>query len=463
LQFRNHHFGTVRFATYNSNYKFNYMKFYNRESEIARLSDIQQRSLQSAQMTVVTGRRRIGKTQLLLKATESTPTLYFFVARKAESFLCQDFQQEIADKLGEPVLGESTSFSKLFEYIMKLSTKKSFNLIIDEFQEFFNVAPSVYSDMQHYWDIYKDQSNLNLMVSGSINSLMYKIFQNAKEPLFGRATAMMRLLPFSTTVLKEILYDYNKNYTPDDLLALYTFTGGVAKYVQLLMDNGATTLETMLDYIVNEDSTFINEGKNILIEEFGKEYAVYFSILSCIARGENTRSKIEAVVNREIGGYLTRLEQDYGLISKNTPIFSKVETKNVRYVLEDNFLSFWFRFIYKYSYIIEIGGYNQLKSIISRDYSTFSGKMLERYFKTKFIEQNKFTRLGGYWDRKGENEIDLLAIDEINNEAEIIEIKRNADNISINALKSKFGAFEKATGELKGFEIQILGLSMNNM
>jgi uncharacterized protein len=463
LQFRNNHFGTVRFGTHNSNYTFNNMKFYNRESEIARLSDIQQRSLQSAQMTVVTGRRRIGKTQLLLKATESTPTLYFFVARKAESFLCQDFQQEIAEKLGEPMLGESTSFSKLFEYLMKLSTKKSFNLIIDEFQEFFNVAPSVYSDMQHYWDIYKDQSKLNLMVSGSINSLMYKIFQNAKEPLFGRATAMMRLLPFSTTVLKEILSDYNKNYTPDDLLALYTFTGGVAKYVQLLMDNGATTLETMLDYIVNEDSTFINEGKNILIEEFGKEYAVYFSILSCIARGENTRSKIEAVVNREIGGYLTKLEHDYGLISKNTPIFSKVETKNVRYVLEDNFLSFWFRFIYKYSYIIEIGGYNQLKSIISRDYSTFSGKMLERYFKTKFIEQNKFTRLGGYWDRKGENEIDLLAIDEINKKAEIIEIKRNADNISIIALKSKFGAFEKATGELKGFEIQILGLSMNNM
>jgi len=439
------------------------MKFYNRELEIARLSEIQERSLQSAQLTVVTGRRRIGKTQLLLKATENIPTLYFFVARKAESFLCQDFQQEIAEKLGEPLLGDSGSFSKLFEYIMKLSTKKSFNLIIDEFQEFYNVAPSVYSDMQHYWDIYKDRSTLNLMVSGSINSLMYKIFQNAKEPLFGRATALMRLVPFSTPVLKEILHDYNKNYTPEDLLALFTFTGGVAKYVQLLMDNGATTLESMLDYIVNEDSTFINEGKNILIEEFGKEYAVYFSILSCIARGENTRSKIEAVVNREIGGYLTKLEQAYGIISKNIPLYSKVETKNVRYVIEDNFLSFWFRFIYKYSYIIEIGGYNQLKTIISRDYSTFSGKMLERYFKTKYMEQNKYTRLGGYWDRKGETEIDLIAIDEINNIAEIIEIKRNADKINLNTLTSKYDTFEKATGELKKYKIDILGLSMNDM
>ena len=439
------------------------MKFYNRELEIARLNKIQQRSLQSAQMTVVTGRRRIGKTQLLLKATEKMPTLYFFVARKAESFLCLDFQQEITEKLGETLLGESGSFSKLFEYIMKLSTKNSFNLIIDEFQEFYNVAPSVYSDMQHYWDIYKDRSTLNLMLSGSINSLMYKIFQNAKEPLFGRATAMMQLVPFSTPVLKEILYDYNKNYTPEDLLALFTFTGGVAKYVQLLMDNGATTLETMLDYIVNEDSTFIIEGKNILIEEFGKEYAVYFSILSCVALGENTRAKIEAVMNREIGGYLTKLEHAYGIISKNIPLFSKVETKNVRYVIEDNFLSFWFRFIYKYSYIIEIGGYNQLKTIISRDYSTFSGKMLERYFKTKYMEQNKYTRLGGYWDRKGETEIDLIAIDEINNIAEIIEIKRNADKISLNDLTSKFNAFDKATGELKKYEINILGLSMNDM
>ncbi len=71
------------------------MKFYNRENEIAALQEIQERSLQNAHMTVVTGRRRIGKTQLLLKATEGQPTLYFFVARKSEALLCQDFQQEI--------------------------------------------------------------------------------------------------------------------------------------------------------------------------------------------------------------------------------------------------------------------------------------------------------------------------------------------------------------------------------
>ena len=94
------------------------MKFYNREKEISQLKEIQKLSLKDAQLTVVTGRRRIGKTHLLLHSTADQPTLYFFVARKAESFLCQDFQQEIQDKLGIPILGDISSFGKLFEYLM---------------------------------------------------------------------------------------------------------------------------------------------------------------------------------------------------------------------------------------------------------------------------------------------------------------------------------------------------------
>jgi AAA+ ATPase superfamily predicted ATPase len=96
----------------------------------------------------VTGRQRIGKTRLLLKATEGLPTLYFFVSRRAEPYLCQDFQQEISDKLNIPMLGVITDFGKLFQFLMQLSIEREFHLIIDEFQEFFNVNPAVYSDMQ---------------------------------------------------------------------------------------------------------------------------------------------------------------------------------------------------------------------------------------------------------------------------------------------------------------------------
>lgn len=80
------------------------MKFYNREKELKQLKEIGEMSLHNAQMTVLMGRRRIGKTKLLFKATEGIPTLYFFVARKSEPMLCQDFIEEINSVLKLPVL-----------------------------------------------------------------------------------------------------------------------------------------------------------------------------------------------------------------------------------------------------------------------------------------------------------------------------------------------------------------------
>ncbi len=71
------------------------MKFYNREKEIKLLAEIQQAAEENAQMTTLMGRRRIGKTKLLFRATKDVPTLYFFVARKAEPLLCRDFIDEI--------------------------------------------------------------------------------------------------------------------------------------------------------------------------------------------------------------------------------------------------------------------------------------------------------------------------------------------------------------------------------
>jgi len=107
--------------------------------------------------------------------------------------------------LNPPILGEVNSFSVLFEYIVQLSYEQNITLIIDEFQEFFTVNPSVYSDMQRIWDLHKDKAKLNLIVSGSVISLMYKIFENYKEPLFGRANHFIKLQAFKTNTLKEIL------------------------------------------------------------------------------------------------------------------------------------------------------------------------------------------------------------------------------------------------------------------
>ena len=219
----------------------------------------------------------------------------------------------------------------------------------------------------------------------------------------------------------------------------------------------------MLDQIIKADSIFLGEGKAILIEEFGKDYGIYFSILSAIARGKTSRSEIENVVGKEIGGYHTKLEKEYEIISKKQPLFEKSSAKNVRYVIEDNFFTFWFRFIYKYSYMLEIENYGSVKMIIGRDYETFSGLMLERYFKRVLIERQVYTRIGGWWDRKGENEIDIVAENELDDTATFFEVKRKAENIDMEKLEAKAAAFMRATGEFKGYSLSYKGLSMTDM
>ncbi len=439
------------------------MKFYDRKQEIDYLREMRETAKQTARFTVVTGRRRIGKTTLIREAYKDEPFVYFFVARKAEPDLCETYLEEISEKLNIPTLGSSRNFIDIFRYLMELSVTRSFTLVIDEFQDFFRVNKAVFSQMQDIWDRYEKKSKLNLIVCGSIYSLMQKIFKDKKEPLYGRNTGELKVKPFHPSVLKQIMADVKPNYSKEDLLALFTFTGGVAKYVNQLVDAGAWDKDAMIRQIVNANSTFLGEGKNNLIEEFGKDYGTYFSILSCIARGKNTRSEIEDVIGKEVGGYLTNLEKEYELIVKKQPLYEKSTNKNVHYEMNDVFYLFWFHFIFKYNYIIEIENYGKLQEIINRDYNTFSGLMLERYFHRMAIESGAYTRISRWWDRKGENEIDMIAEDELAEKAVFFEIKRQKEAISIGKLKQKTEVFLGATHAMKGYDIAYKGLSMENM
>ena len=439
------------------------MKFFGRKNEIQELKEIYRLSQQTSRFTIVTGRRRSGKTSLLLKAYEDVKDmLYFFVARKSEAELCKDFMLEISEKLQIPILGEVNRFADIFKYLMQYSKQNPLTLVIDEFQDFKRVNASIFSDMQKIWDLNKADAHINLIVCGSVYSLMNIIFKNNKEPLYGRQTGEIKVMPFLPSVLKEILSTYNPTYTQEDLLALYTYTGGVAEYVEMMMDAGAITKEQMTEKFVGKNSYFIYEGKNMLIEEFGKDYARYFEILQLIATGYTTRSEIESVMKLELAGYLTKLENDYCLISRYLPLFQKTN-RNIHYQIEDNFLRIWFRYIYKYSYMIEIGANQKLKQILDRDYTTYTGRVLEKYFKTQMMEKGEYTRLASWWDRKGENEIDIIAADELESEVTFYEVKRQACDINLGVLKNKAEHFFQATGKFKKYHITYKGLSMEDM
>ena len=438
------------------------MRFYDRESEQQLLSDVLRYSKKEARMTVLMGRRRIGKTELSLRCGDDT-VLYFFVGKKAEALLCQDFVQEITSKLGVPVLGQANSFSEVFRFVLHLSETKPFTLIIDEFQNFQKVNPTVFSNMQRDWDLNKSKSHLNLIISGSVFTLMKKIFEDYEEPLFGRANEKITLEPFRTDVLKEILHDFNPDYTPEDLLALFSITGGVAWYVTLLLDRGKTSWRKMLGALTEENSPFINEGKNILIEEFGTDYIIYFSILTCIASGMKTSAEIKNELGIDnISSYLSRLEDYYGLITKYQPIFAKESSKKVRYQLNDCFLIFWFRFFFKYQALVENKALKALDTIIRRDYSGVSGLMMERYFARKFQEQGQYV-IGKWWDRKGFNEINLVVVDPIGKEAWAYELKKDERRYDEESFKKKVDIMVQQTPELHKMKIHIGSLSKSDM
>ena len=439
------------------------MKFYDRENEMHMLHEIESATHEGSRMTVLVGRRRIGKTKLLIRASEGKPAVYFFVSRKSESILCSQFVEEAERELGMPI-GAYHRLADLLEHLMRLSQSMPFTLIIDEFQELLNIDASIIGDIQRVWDLNKDRSRINLLLSGSVYSMMHRIFEDNKEPLFSRASNIIHIHAFRTDVLKEILRDHNAHYTNEDLLALYSFTGGVAWYVELLMDARAFTYKKMVDAIFRENSLFINEGKNLLIEEFGKDYSVYFSILECIARGVNTRGEITAAVGlNEIGGYLSKLENSYSIIRQMRPIFSKASSKTVRYYIADNFLTFWFRFFHKYMGYIESGSIELLKQTFLRDYPTFSGTMLERYFRQKASESGRYTHIGNFWDRKGEHEIDLILANELDKTVKVGEVKRQAKNISPTLLQDKADYFLTLHSQLQSYRMELFQLDLQDM
>ncbi len=439
------------------------MKFFGRDSEIKELRKIREVSREAARFTVLTGRRRVGKTELVKQAYADESYIYFYVSRKTQVNLCAEFK-EIAEKvLGRAVPGRIERFSEIFRFICEEACARPLTLVIDEFQDFMKVDESIFSEISRDWDAFHSRAKLNLVVSGSINRLMSQIFEDREAPLYGRNTGRIKLAPFSVPVMKEILTFHNPSYTNEDLLALWTFTGGVARYVALLMDARAVTKEGMIAEIVRPNSAFFDEGKVVLIEEFGKDYATYFTILSAIAAGKTSRDRIETACGSEVSGYLTKLERHYALIAKKQPIFEANERKNCLYRIDDCFFRFWFRFIFKYGYLLEVEMFDELKGLVERDYDVFSGQALEDYFRQKSIGEHRYSRLGGWWDRKGENEIDCVGENEFNDTLEFVEIKRDADRIKLDVLRVKAEAFFEKNPEKRSRTVSYRSFSIKDM
>lgn len=443
------------------------MKFYDRKKELALLAHTREIAFGNhSQMTALTGRRRIGKTKLLLKSCEGSPTVYLFVSRNTEAVLCDQFARTASSALEVFIPAGISSFVGLFEVLMEMGKNRAFNLVIDEFQEFFYINPAVYSGMQDVWDRYKDVTHVNFIASGSVYTLMHRIFLEYKEPLYGRCDSVIKLQPFTTAVIKEIFADYCPGYVNDDLLALYTFTGGVPKYIEMLLDRGCYTMEAMVDYIVQENSVFLEEGNVLLIQEFGKKYGNYYAILSAIASGRNTVGEIsETIGSASVGGLLQRLEEDYEVIARKRPVLAKEGTQTVRYEIADNFLRFWFRYIVKYQDFVQSGLLESLAGIVKADYPTYSGWILEKYFREQLKERQLFRNVGSWWETsrkdKEQHELDIVAVYAEGRKVFIAEVKRQRKNFKPELLQQKVEAIR--TKLFFDYEVETACLTLEEM
>jgi len=450
------------------------MKFFDRKEQLGQLAEMKQRSYENHSMlTVVTGRRRIGKTTLIDKSMGDDPYLYFFVGKKTEAVLCSEFVGEIRFKLGLFVPDGIVRFRDVFALLMQEGQTRSFTLVIDEFQNFSDINPSVFSDIQNIWDQFRLKTHINFIVSGSVFSLMTKLFKDKKEPLYGRDDLTVKLEPFFPSVLKEIMSEYAPGYSNEDLLALYTYTGAVPKYIELLVDARALTKDKMIGFICKADSPFLEEGRKLLIQEFGRKYETYFSILEAISEGYNTQSAIsDRLGDKSIGGQLMKLEKTYNLIEKKRPMWAEAKSQTVRFEICDVFLRFWFRYIEKNQMLIEIGQYPLLEKIMSDDYMTYTGDTLERYFKAKLIESLQYRAIGSWWDPKGytdskgnhqQCEIDIVAIRADDKTADIIEVKRNKAKYSPALMGEKLKFFAGKEKRIRKYKSELFCLSMEDI
>ncbi|ETR67783.1 MAG: ATPase [Candidatus Magnetoglobus multicellularis str. Araruama] len=274
--------------------------------------------------------------------------------------------------------------------------------------------------------------------------LMKKIFTEYKEPLYGRLTGQINLKPFSPIIEKEILDDLGI-YTPENLLKFHIIFGGIPRYYDLLSDrihSIRTPMDAIKQLIVSPYSLLKDEGKAVLMEEFGKKFMVYFSILQAISSGYHTRNQISGALGlncNQLSPYLNSLEKHHELIERRTPIFSnKAQSKTSTFYIRDNFLSFWFRYLHKYSRLLEIEAYDRLNKIIINDFNVYEGTGFESLVTKLLIDLNghsnwqfSFDDIGRYWDRKN-REIDIIFINHTEKYIFFGECKINGNRVNSN-------------------------------
>ena len=396
------------------------MKFLGREKEIL---DLEKEYARDGGFVVIYGRRRIGKTTLIKQFIKSKTAFYFLATKEVESQSMKRFAGVIARTTGNSVL-QKAAFSDwldLFQAVADYKPNEKKVLVIDEFPYLVKVNDSFPSILQNAWDEILKDSNVMLILCGSLISMMKKHALSYESPLYGRRTAQMRIAPLPFTTVYE-----NQKLSFEEAAEQYSITGGVPKYMEFFSD-GQPLYEQIKENVLSKNG-FLYEEPNFLLTDEVQVLTNYFSIIKVIADGNHKLGTIAGILGLETSAltpYLKTLSE-LGFIEKQVPVTEKnaEKTRKGLYFISDNFLRFWFRYVYPYKGELELNNMQISLDELDKDfkekfvafaYEDICKEIFARLCSDKAIDFTP-SKIGSYWlnDKSGNTQIDVMAVDTVN-------------------------------------------------
>jgi len=366
--------------------------FHNRVTELNAIREQYRLSRERNRLLVIYGRRRIGKTSLVKEFLKEVRGVYIFVEPKSEELVLRDCEAALGTVLEYPPRLED--WTTLFT----ICRKERLVLVMDEFQNLGAITSHLYSRFQNLWDSIESGSGLLFIVIGSYVGMIKRLFRDGKQPLFGRASGMMRLEPFPVFDTVSFLASLGVSF--EDSLLAYTVFGGVPRYLIEYGSRGASIEDTLL-----EPTSFPREeGINILSMEFGSRHRGYFSVLESLGKGKATPSEIadHAGMNlATVSKYLGELAGEYEMVIGEQP-FGQRNRKLVRYRIRDNFFRFWFTFVHANASLLEIDG-SAVYDILHRDLPDHVARRMEAVIREIILGRKQPMApagIGRWWNRR---------------------------------------------------------------
>ena len=396
------------------------MNFLGREKEILVLEKEYNRD---GGFVVIYGRRRIGKTTLIKQFIKSKTAFYFLATKEVESQSMKRFAGVIARTTGNSVL-QKAAFSDwldLFQAVADYKPNEKKVLVIDEFPYLVKVNDSFPSILQNAWDEILKDSNVMLILCGSLISMMKKHALSYESPLYGRRTAQMRIAPLPFTTVYE-----NQKLSFEEAAEQYSITGGVPKYMEFFSD-GQPLYEQIKENVLSKNG-FLYEEPNFLLTDEVQVPTNYFSIIKVIADGNHKLGTIAGILGLETSAltpYLKTLSE-LGFIEKQVPVTERnaEKTRKGLYFISDNFLRFWFRYVYPYKGELELDNtqisLDELDKDFKEKFVAFAYEDICKEIFARLCSDNAIdftpSKIGSYWlnDKSGNTQIDVMAVDTVN-------------------------------------------------